>query len=71
MTWICWRGIEVSARLQYGLLGIEVVTLVAFAIFALVKVYSGGAPAGLTPSLSWLSPSGLSLSAVVSATLIA
>jgi amino acid transporter len=71
MTWICWRGIEVSARLQYGLLGIEVVTLVAFAIFALVKVLSGDAPAGLTPSLSWLSPSGLSLSAIVSATLIA
>jgi amino acid transporter len=71
MTYICYRGIEVSARLQYGLLGIEVATLVAFAIFALVKVYADDAPAGLKPSLDWLSPSGLSLTAIVSATLIA
>ena len=71
MTYICYRGIEVSVRLQYALLGIEVATLVAFALFALVKVYSGDAPAGIKPSLSWLSPSGLSLTAIVSATLIA
>ena len=71
MTYICYRGIEVSARLQYGLLGIEVVTLVIFAVFALVKVVSGDAPAGLTPSLSWLSPTGLTLSGTVTATLIA
>ncbi len=71
MTYICYRGIEVSARMQYALLGVEIVTLVAFALFALVKVYNGTAPAGLKPSLSWLSPSGLSLTAIVSATLIA
>ncbi len=71
MTYICYRGIEVSARLQYGLLGIEVVTLVAFAVFALVKVYAGDAPAGIKPSLDWLSPAGLSGTAIVSATLIA
>ncbi len=71
MTYICYRGIEVSARMQYGLLGIEVVTLVAFAVFAIVKVYSGGAPAGLKPSLDWISPSGLTGSGLVTATLIA
>jgi amino acid transporter len=71
MTYICYRGIEVSARLQYALLGVEVVTLVAFAVFALVKVYSDDAPAGIKPSLDWLSPSGLSGTAIVSATLIA
>jgi amino acid transporter len=72
MTYICYRGIEVSARLQYALLGIEIVVLVAFAAFALVKVYSGGAPAGsLTPSLSWLWPSGIPLSALVPAFLLA
>jgi amino acid transporter len=71
MTYICYRGIEVSARLQYGLLGIEVVTLVAFAVFALVKVYADDAPAGIRPSVHWLSPAGLSGTAVVSATLIA
>ncbi len=72
MTYICYRGIEVSARLQYGLLGIEVVVLVIFSVYALIKVYSGGAPEGsLKPSLSWLVPSGLPLSAMVTATLIA
>jgi amino acid transporter len=71
MTYICYRGLEVSVRLQYALLGVEVATLVAFALFALVKVYAGDAPGGIKPSLSWLSPSGMSLTAIVSATLIA
>ena len=71
MTYICYRGIEVSVRLQYALLGVEVATLVAFALFALAKVYAGDAPGGIKPSLSWLSPSGLSLTAIVSSTLIA
>ena len=71
MTYICYRGLEVSVRLQYALLGVEVATLVAFALFALVKVYAGDAPGGIKPSLSWLSPSGLSLTSIVSATLIA
>lgn len=72
MTYICYRGIEVSARLQYGLLGVELVVLVIFAVIALFKVYAGTAPAGyLTPSLSWLSPTGLTLNGVVAAMLIA
>ena len=62
MTYICYRGIEVSARLQYALLGIEVVVLVVFAVVALVKVYTGNAPAGsLHPSLSLVLPVGLEL----------
>src|SRR5215213_7190130 len=44
MTWVCYIGLEVSARLQKWLLSIEVVVLVAFAVYALVKVYSGDAP---------------------------
>ena len=54
MTYICYRGIEVSARLQYALLGIEVVVLVIFARLALIKVYTGNAtePDSLMPSLS-------------------
>ena len=72
MTYICYRGIEVSARLQYALLGIEVIVLIAFSIIALFKVYSGSAPEGsLTPSLSWLWPSGMTVSAMATATLIA
>jgi amino acid transporter len=72
MTYICYRGIEVSARMQYVLLGVEIATLIGFAGFALVKVYSGDAPGGnLHPSLSWLSPGGLSGTSIVTATLIA
>jgi amino acid transporter len=72
MTYICYRGIEISARLQYGLLGVEVLVLVIFSVYALIKVYTGNAPEGaLHPSLSWLWPSGLGLSGLVSATLIA
>ncbi len=77
MTYICYRGIEVSARLQYGLLSIEVVTLLMLAVVALVKVYSHhGVPAtvcpdgvascgSLTPQLSWLWPGGLSFGSVI------
>ena len=71
MTYICYRGIEVSARLQYALLGVEIVALVAFAVFAIIKVYAGDAPAGIKPSVDWLSPAGLSFSGLVSATLLA
>jgi amino acid transporter len=72
MTWICYRGIEPTARVQNVLLAVEVVVLVAFATYALVKVYAGTAPAGaLTPSLSWLWPSGLSWAALTEAVLLA
>jgi amino acid transporter len=72
MTWICFRGIEPTARVQNVLLGVEVVVLVAFAAYALVKVYSGTAPEGsLTPSLSWLWPSGLSWPSLTEAVLLA
>ena len=43
MTYICYRGIEVSARLQNVLLGIELIMLVVFAVVALVKVDTGNA----------------------------
>ena len=46
MTYICYRGIEVSARMQYALLGIELVILVAFSVMALLRVYTGNAPEG-------------------------
>jgi amino acid transporter len=60
MTWICYRGIEISARLQYFLLAFEVVILIFFAVFALVKVYSGHAETySLMPSWSWFNPFGL------------
>jgi amino acid transporter len=72
MTWVCYIGLEVSARLQYVLLSVEVIVLVAFAVYALVKVYAGDAPDGsLHPSLSWLWPSGLDWSSLTEALLLA
>ncbi len=72
MTYICYRGIEVSARLQYALLGVELVVLAAFSVIALVKVYSGdGSPGSVVPSIGWLWPSGVDLSSLVDAVLIA
>ena len=38
MTYICYRGIEVSARIQYALLGFELVTLFFFIVFITVVI---------------------------------
>ena len=66
MTYICYRGIEVSANFQKVLLSIEVVMLLVVSVVALAKVYGGSAPAGSAhPSLSWFSPAHLTLSAFV------
>jgi amino acid transporter len=71
MTWICFKGIEISARLQYALLAIEVVVMVMFAAYALFRVYSGTAqPYSLTPSLDWLWPGGLDLATVIAPALL-
>src|SRR6201981_4046892 len=60
MTYICYRGIEVSANFQKVLLGIELIMLVVLSITALVKVGNGSAPQGhLTPSWSWFNPFGV------------
>ena len=41
MTWICYRGIELSAKIQTLLLGAEVLILTVFAIVAFAKVFGG------------------------------
>ncbi len=51
LTWVCYRGIEVSARLQQVLLVIEVGALAVFAVVALVKAGTGHAlPGAAHPS---------------------
>ena len=99
MTWICWKGIELSARSQVLLLGTELIVLAVFAIIAFGKGFSGftktvsvasdvfpdGAPdyctpagdglscaySSVKPSLSWLSPSGVSSSAIIAGLVLA
>jgi amino acid transporter len=57
LTYICYRGIEISAKLQYVLLVVELIMLLLFSAVALYKVFAGDAPDGsLTPSLSWFNP---------------
>ena len=59
MTWISYIGIEVSARVQFGLLAVEIVTLALFTVMALAAVYglSGPPPVGsVLPTLDWLNP---------------
>jgi amino acid transporter len=59
MTWICYVGIEISARTQFFLLGIEIFTLALFAVVALWKVYVTGVPGSVHVGLDWFSPFGL------------
>jgi amino acid transporter len=57
MTYICYRGIEVSANFQKALLSIEVGMLLVFSVVALIRVGSGHHPdVSLHPSVSWLNP---------------
>ena len=58
MTYICYIGIEISARVQYVLFGIEVAVLAIFSLVALVRVYTNNAIAGVSihPALAWFNP---------------
>jgi amino acid transporter len=57
MTYVCYRGIRLSARLQYLLFGTEAIMLLVFSFVAIGKTATGHAPAGhSSPSWSWLSP---------------
>jgi len=57
LTYMCYRGIEVSARLQVILLAVEVVMLLLLAVVALARVAIGNAPVGHAAfSWNWLNP---------------
>ena len=60
MTFICVIGIELNAKTQRWLLAIEILTLTAFVVVALAKVYLGGAPhTSMHVGLSWFNPFGI------------
>src|ERR1700733_12190377 len=72
MTWICYRGIELSARIQQVLLGAEVLILGLFAVVALVKVYGSNPPHDSSkPALSWFNPFAMNFGDLVVALLLA
>jgi amino acid transporter len=71
MTWICYRGIELSAAIQRALLGIEVLILGLFAVVAFVKVYGSHPPSGsIKPSLSWINPFAMNFGDLLDAVLL-
>jgi amino acid transporter len=70
MTWICYRGIELSARVQQLLLTLEIFTLVLFTIVALIKVYANNPAHSIHVSAEWFNPFSLSFSTLSAAVLL-
>jgi amino acid transporter len=70
MTYICYRGIELSARTQLVLLSAEVVILAVFAVVALTKVYANDPTGSITPEFSWFNPFELGWSALIDGMLL-
>lgn len=63
-TWVSMRGITTSERLQYVLVGFQMVVLVVFAAVAFAKVADGSAPAHLPFDIDWFNPfTGMAISA--------
>lgn len=70
LTWICWKGIELSARTQQLLLGFEMSTLIIFAVVALIKTYTDSPAHSMHVSLEWFNPFAVSLSSLISGMLL-
>jgi amino acid transporter len=70
MTWICYRGIELSARVQTVLLSFEIVTLALFVVVALVKIYTGHPAHSIHVSASWFNPFDMGWGALIDAVLL-
>jgi amino acid transporter len=70
MTWICYRGIELSARIQTMLLSLEIFTLALFVVVALVKVYANSPTGSIHVSASWFNPFDLSWTALIDGVLL-
>jgi amino acid transporter len=57
MTYICYVGVELSARLQQIFLVIELIVLAIFVVTAFIKVGNGSAgPQAVGLSMSWFNP---------------
>jgi amino acid transporter len=70
MTWICFRGIELSARVQTLLLSFEIVMLAVFAAVAIIDVYTGSPAHSIQPHASWFNPFGMGFSHLIVAMLL-
>jgi len=70
MTWICYRGIELSARTQQVLLAAELVILFAFSVVALARASTGILGGSIEPRLSWFNPFDLGFGALADGVLL-
>jgi amino acid transporter len=70
MTWICYRGIELSARIQQILLSAEILILGVFAVVTFVKVYANHPAGSIDPALSWFNPFALKFGALIDGVLL-
>jgi amino acid transporter len=70
MTWICYRGIELSARIQQFLLTLEIVTLALFVVVAFVKVYANHPLHSIHVSGSWFNPFDLGWTSLIDGVLL-
>lgn len=56
-TWVTYRGVEATKRVQYVLVGFQMLVLALFAVLAFGK--AGSAPGGISFELSWLDPTAI------------
>ena len=70
MTWICYRGIELSARVQQVLLSAEITILTVFAVVTFIKVYANHPPGSIEPAFSWFNPFAMNFSSLVDGILL-
>src|SRR6478735_960398 len=62
-TWVVFRGIATTEKVQFILVGFQMVVLLVFAVMAFAK--SGSSETGVAFSWDWFNPSGLTVSAFI------
>jgi amino acid transporter len=59
LTYVCWKGIEISARTQQLLVGLELATLALFAVVALTRVYAQHPSDSIAVNADWFNPAAI------------
>lgn len=71
MTYVSFRGIVISERIQVILVSFQFLVLVVMSVIALVKVYGGTAgEQAVKPELAWFLPTGLDSSQIAAAVIL-
>ena len=71
MTYVSYRGIVISERIQAVLVSFQFVVLIVMSVIALTRVYRGTAgDQAVQPELSWFSPFGLTASEIAAGVIL-